>query len=95
VPYQAAIRGAEVEVSITARGGFCGKLIKIDLHNLWMQSGWENLPRVIRASVSPKRTGIQFLADAGQPVLQLTGLELHTRAIAALQPCPLSQTQSD
>jgi hypothetical protein len=62
MPYQAAIRGGEVEVSVTARGDFRGKLIKIDLHNLWMQSGWENLPRVIQATVSPKRTGIQFLA---------------------------------
>ena len=86
MPYQAAIRGGEAEVSVTARGDFRGKLIKIDLYNLWMQSGRENLPRVIRASVSPIRTGIQFLADAGQPALQHTGLELHTRAIAELQP---------
>jgi AraC-like DNA-binding protein len=84
MPYQTAIRGGDVEVSVTARGEFRGTLIKIDLHDLWMQSGWENLPRVIQASVSPKRTGIQFLADAGQPALQHTGLELHTRAIAAL-----------
>jgi AraC-like DNA-binding protein len=84
--YQAAVRGGEVEVSVTARGKFRGSLIKIDLCNLWMQSGWENLPRVIRASLGQKRTGIQFLADAGQPVLQHTGQELHTKAIAAFQP---------
>jgi AraC-like DNA-binding protein len=86
MPYQAAIRAGEVEVSVIAKGDFRGKLIKIDLNNLWMQSGWENLPRVIQASVSPKRTGIQFLADAGQPALQHTGVKLHARAIAALQP---------
>ena len=84
--YQTAVRGGEVEVSVTARGKFRGSLIKIDLCNLWMQSGWENLPRVIRASLGQKRTGIQFLADAGQRVLQHTGQELHTKAIAAFQP---------
>jgi hypothetical protein len=85
MPYQAAIRGGDVEFSVTARGSFQGTLIKIDLHNLWMQSGWENLPRVFQCAVSPKRAGIQFLADAGQPALQHTGLELHTEAIVALQ----------
>ena len=85
MPYQAAIRGGDVEFSVTQRGKFQGSLIKIDLHNLWMQSGWENLPRVFQCSMSPKRTGIQFLADARQPALQHTGLELHTKAIAALQ----------
>lgn len=84
--YQAAIRGGEVEVSITARGEFRGSLTQIDLHDLLLQSGRENLPRVMQASVGPKRGGIVFLADAAQPVLQFTGLELHAKAIATLPP---------
>jgi AraC-like DNA-binding protein len=94
IPYQAAIRGGEADLSITARGDFRAKLIQIDLHKLWMQSGWENLPRVLQATVSPKRMAIQFLADARQPALQHTGLELHNGAFIALPPGSLFHFRS-
>jgi len=94
IAYQVALRGGAADVSITARGDFRAKLIQIDLHNLWMQSGWENLPRVIQATVSPKRTAIQFLADARQPALQHTGLELHNGAIVAVPPGSLFHLRS-
>ncbi len=94
IPWQEAVRAGDVALSITARGNFRASLLRIDLHNLWMQSGWENLPRVIQAAVSQKRTGIQFLADARQPALQLTSLDLHKGAIVALPPGSLYHIRS-
>jgi hypothetical protein len=63
MPYQTAIRGGEVEISVTARGNFRGKLIKIDLHNLWMQSGCENLPRVSKAYLPNLHSGRFWLGS--------------------------------
>jgi hypothetical protein len=42
--YAASIRGATTRLTITGRGDFDGKLLRIDFHNLWMQRFSENLP---------------------------------------------------
>jgi hypothetical protein len=86
IPYQAGIRGGEVEVSVTAKGDFRGKLLQVDLNTLWMQSGRENLPRVVRATLDPKRSGLAFLADTTQPTWQWGGMELSPSAVVALPP---------
>jgi len=94
IPYQAAVRGAEVAVAVTAKGDFRADLIQIDFDTLWMQSGWENLPRVIRSMVSPSRAVVFFLADADQPTLQYGGLELRSDVIAANRPSALIHIRS-
>jgi AraC-like DNA-binding protein len=94
IPYQAAIRGGEVAVSVTAKGDFRAELIQVDFDTLWMQSGWENLPRVIRSMVSPNRAVVFFLADADQPTLQYGGLELRSDVIAANRPSALIHIHS-
>ncbi len=66
-PYQAAIRGAQLEVLPTEKEDFRAELTKIDLHRLWMQRGDESLPRVFHGAVSPQRAVIGFLTDSDQP----------------------------
>jgi hypothetical protein len=75
-PYQAAIRAAEVEVLVTAKGDFHSDLTQIDLHRLWMQRGHENLPRVFHLTMSKKRAPIVFLADRDQPGIHYNGVEV-------------------
>ena len=44
--YAASIRATKAELTVTGRGRFAAKLIRIDLHRLWMQRFSDNLPRV-------------------------------------------------
>ena len=86
IPYQAAIRGGEVELAVTAKGGFRGKLIRIDLHKLWMQHGTENLPRVMHCVMSKQRAGFVFNADPSASAAHYSGLKLDPNAIFVLGP---------
>ena len=62
LPYQAALRISDVEVLPTAKGKFRAELTQIDLHELWMQRGRENLPHVVVGTVvRPTRKAISFL----------------------------------
>ena len=54
--FGAAIRAGQIEVTTTGRGVFSGKIIRMDLHRLWMQRFSDNLPRVARIASSPART---------------------------------------
>jgi hypothetical protein len=60
-PYQAALRISDVEVFPTGKGEFCAELMQINLHQLWMQRGRENLPHVVAGTVKPVRRAISFL----------------------------------
>ena len=44
--YATSIRATKAEVTVSGRGKFTAKLIRIDLHRLWMQRFSDNLPRV-------------------------------------------------
>jgi AraC-like DNA-binding protein len=81
IPYQAAIRGVEVELLVTAKGSFRAELTQIDLGRLWMQYGSESVPRVSRALVSSERVPIMFLADNNQAAVHYDGNELSSAAI--------------
>jgi len=59
--YQDAVRSAQVEVLVTARGDFRTELTRVDLHKLSLQSGRETLPRVGRGAIDAQRTAIYFL----------------------------------
>ena len=74
--YQEAVRSAQVEVLVTARGDFHTELTRIDLHNLSMQSGRETLPRVGRGAINAEHTAIYFLVGADQAAGQHCGVEL-------------------
>ena len=75
-PYQQALRAAEVEIVITAKGGFRGQVTRIDIGRLWMQRGRENLPNLFTLRLNPTRAAIMFLADTSQPALRHSGVDV-------------------
>jgi len=81
ISYQTAIRGAAVEVFVTAKGSFRAELMHIQFDKLSMQYACENLPRVAHSVISPKRGGIVFLTDANQPAAQYCGMDASSEAI--------------
>src|SRR5215813_15287345 len=81
ISYQTAIRGAAVEVFVTAKGSFRAELMHIQFDKLSMQYACENLPRVAHSMISPKRGGIVFLTDANQPAAQYCGMDASSEAI--------------
>lgn len=80
--YQAAIRAADVEISVRKAGTFRAELTRIDFSQLWMQRGYEGLARVSHAANTPSRAPIYFLADADQPSMRHSGMELSTDDVA-------------
>ncbi len=74
--YAATIRATEAELTVTERGQFAAKLIRIDLHRLWMQRFSDNLPRVAHSAGKSGRTIISFRTHPG-PSLLWGGAEMH------------------
>ena len=72
--YAASVRAASATLTITQRGRFAAKLIRVDLHRLWMQRFSESLARVAYFSILPGRTSISFAAQPG-PVVVSGGFE--------------------
>jgi len=60
-PYQVAVRPAQIEVYVTAKGDFRAELTRAQLPRLWLQRGRETLPRIIRSAVSVERPRFSFL----------------------------------
>ena len=75
--YAAAILGGEVELTVAARGDFHAKLIRIDLHCLWMQRFADNLPRVIHSAHVPGRASVKFRTAPG-PSFFAASLEIRS-----------------
>jgi AraC-like DNA-binding protein len=78
--YTASIRGAKAEVTVTGRGEFTAKLIRIDLHQLWMHRFSDNLPRIAHTSHLNGRAFILFRTQPG-PSLLAGGLEMQPTSI--------------
>lgn len=74
--YHAALRNAEVEGVVTARGDYRAELTWIVLHRLWMQRGDETLPRVLNFKSKGPRKGIFFAIDQSQAPQHVRGKEL-------------------
>ena len=74
-PYQAAVRPAQVEVLVTAKGNFRAELTRIELPQIWIQRGSENLPRVVHSAVSAERSPIFFLASPDQASMRVGGID--------------------
>jgi AraC-like DNA-binding protein len=73
--YAAAIRATKAEINVTGRGHFTGKIIRIDLHRLWMQHFSANLPRVAHSANMAGRAIFSFRTEPG-PSLLAGGLEM-------------------
>jgi AraC-like DNA-binding protein len=73
--YAAAIRATNTELTVTGRGQFTAKLIRIDLHRLWMQWASDNLPRVAHSTNIAGRAVVSFRTRPG-PSLLTAGLEM-------------------
>ena len=74
--YAAAIRATKAEMTVTGRGEFAAKLIRIDLHRLWMQRFSDNLPRIGHSAGKSGRAIISFRTQPG-PSLLWGGAEMH------------------
>jgi AraC-like DNA-binding protein len=73
--YAASVHGARAELTITGRGRFFARLIKIDLCHLSMQRFSENLPRISHSADFAGVATISFRTQAG-PSLLRNGLEM-------------------
>ncbi len=73
--YAAAIRATRVEMTVTGRGHFAAKLVRIDLHRLWLQRFSEKLPRIGHSANIPGRAIISFRTQPG-PDLLWSGVEM-------------------
>jgi AraC-like DNA-binding protein len=71
--YQSMIRAAAVDLVVTGRGEFRSELIRIDLHHLWMQRGYENLPRIAHCHETRERSAIFLLAHQDEREICFSG----------------------
>jgi hypothetical protein len=81
--YAAAIprTKAEIfEINVTGRGRFTGKIIRTDLHSLWMQRFSDNLPRVGHSATMAGRAMFSFRTEPG-PSLRAGGMEMQPTSI--------------
>src|SRR5215470_899335 len=73
--YATAIRATNTEFTVTGHGPFAAKLIRIDLHRMWIQGASDNLPRVAHSTNIPGRAVVSFRTQPG-PSLLTAGLEM-------------------
>jgi len=76
----AAIRAAQVEMTVTGCGDYAARQIRIDLHRLWMQQISDSLPRILHAACAPGRAIITFDAQPGADVV-MNGVTIPPGAI--------------
>lgn len=67
--YATAIRATSAELTITQRGRFDAKLVRVDLYRAWMQRLSKSLARIAYFSILPGRTSIAFTAQSGSIVI--------------------------
>jgi AraC-like DNA-binding protein len=72
--FYGAIRNAQVDGVVTARGNFRAELRRIDLHKLWMLRGEESLARILGVAIG-NRAAILFATDRNTPQY-VDGMEL-------------------
>ena len=78
--YAASIRATRAELTVTGLGRFAAKLIRIDLHRLWMQRFFDNLPRVAHSAPQTGRATISFRTEPG-PSFLWSGVEMQSAGI--------------
>jgi AraC-like DNA-binding protein len=106
--YQAAVL-AEWEILVTGKGDFQTELTQLEMSQLWLQRAHEDLPRVVRSTVSVERPPFFFLTGADQPTMHHSGIDVsfgdliavgsgsehHHRTDAACQWATISLSRSD
>jgi AraC-like DNA-binding protein len=89
--YAALIRNTKADMTVTARGKFTAQLIRIDVHQLWMQRFSDNLPRVGHSAGGRGRVTISFRSLPGPSLLwgdeemQLTNIVRHAEGESTFQ----------
>jgi AraC-like DNA-binding protein len=89
--YAAAIRATTIGLTVTGRGKFNGKRVRIDFHRLWMQRLFENQARALHSSFVPGRAIVTFGISRGSSLvwggsaIQPTNLIRHSEAEEAFQ----------
>jgi AraC-like DNA-binding protein len=78
--YAASIRATRAELTVIGRGRFTARLTRIDLHRLWMQRFFDNLPRVGHSAAQTGRAIISFRTEPG-PSLLWSGVEMRSTDI--------------
>jgi len=74
--YQAGIGGASVNLIVTGGGDFNARLTWLNLRNLHVLRGYENLSRIAFISLSPAQVFVSFPTNEGSPLTYSgTGLQ--------------------
>jgi AraC-like DNA-binding protein len=73
--YHAAIRNAQVEGVVTARGDYRAELTRLDLHRLCMLRSEESLARILNVAIGNRAT-IMFATYRSHPEWHINGMEL-------------------
>jgi AraC-like DNA-binding protein len=81
--FSASVRGGTLESTITERGNFNAKQVRIDLHRLWMQRLSTDLQQIYHVDGWGGRAVITFHTQTGPSMLH-SGMELHANAITRL-----------
>ena len=68
--YAASLRVSHAELAVTGRGVFSAKLVRIDLHRLWLQQLSDDLPRVVRSVNVPGRAFVAFRTGPGPSIMR-------------------------
>ena len=67
--FASAIRGGTAYITVVGRGEFTAKHFRIDLHQLWLQTLAESVPRILHAANLPGRAMISFHTSPGQELV--------------------------
>ena len=78
--YGASIRATTAEMTVTGRGLYAVKIVRIDLHRLWMQRFSDNLPRVAHAVNLTGRAILTFRTEPGSSFVS-GGLEMSPTSV--------------
>jgi hypothetical protein len=74
--YHAAIRYAQTQGVVTARGKFRAELTRVDLYRLSLLRVAESLPRIVNSALDSTRYAIVFATNPSQPPAYISSLKL-------------------
>lgn len=78
--YATALRATTLRLTITQGGVFAGRIVRVDLHDLWMQRFSESLPQIGHSVIVPGRAIISFWSQPG-PSQMWNGTEVGSSSL--------------